>query len=526
VKSSKVGWSLALCVLPFVGCGSQDQTPDVDPIGTGAQGPVAPPRHGERSETATPPVSHDAPAAELDFRPVDVVVPAPIPVGLGASEFLETRTLAAPAAAAIPVTVYLHRSGGTFTKGYDNAKTNVSSVLSYYNIPSVEFPAATFTDAQWKDLLGRVRAHFTPFHVTITDVRPASGTYTEIAVGDATGAVLGLSTNTTGIAPLGQCRTVPNAIGFVFHRLYNTPGYGGIAGAAETVAHEIGHTLSLSHEQLEADIMSYAATDPDKAFQNEASACGPYPQKPESCVCGGATQNSHAQLVTMVGARPAPVVTPPADSVAPVAQILAPAAQASLAGNSTIDVVVQATDNVGVATVQLYWDYSGKVFDCATTDVVTCDKSGNQTTFHIRVGTGARSFHAIAKDAAGNTGLSATRSVTLTGPPPVAPAPPADAPPMVAAQLPSQNQVLQRGGQVIFQAKVTDDKAVQDVRAVWSYTGGSLEYPMTLTSVAGVYQATTTVSASAASGSRKVSFYATDSAGQKTSTGSVDVLVP
>jgi hypothetical protein len=107
----------------------------------------------------------------------------------------------------------------------------------------------------------------------------------------------------------------------------------------------------------------------------------------------------------------------------------------------------------------------------------------------------------------------------------VPPPPPVDAAPVIAVQLPSANQVLARGGQVIFQAKVTDDKTVQDVRAVWGYNGGSLEYPMTLTSVPGVYQATTSVSASAVAGARKVTFYATDSAGQKTTTGAVDVFV-
>jgi len=90
-------------------------------------------------------------------------------------------------------------------------------------------------------------------------------------------------------------------VGFVFQAIYDTPGYGGLRGTCEAVAHEIGHTLSLSHERLATDLMSYAPANPAKKFQDSPSACGVSAQAPESCSCGGATQSSRRQLLSVVG---------------------------------------------------------------------------------------------------------------------------------------------------------------------------------------------------------------------------------
>jgi len=469
-----------------------------------------------------------APPPELAFAPVDAVVPAPPPPAGGAESELRMGV----AAATQPVVVYLHKSGRRYSPGGDDARAGVSSVLSYYKLGPVDFPAATLDDAQWAELLTRVRAYFSRYNVAITDARPASGTYTEVAVGATNGTFLGLSTNTTGIAPLGSCRVVPGAVGFVFHELFTGPygaWYGGIAGAAETIAHEIGHTLSLSHEQLDQDLMSYAAASASKDFQDAPSACGTSPTAVESCSCGGATQNSRQQLFTMVGAKPASPPPPPppsGDTKPPVVAIASPAEGASIAGNQILEVSVDATDDVGVASVQLYWEYSDRLLACDdSAGFATCARSGARSTWRINVGTGARAFYAVAKDAAGNTAQTPRRSITLTAPAAPPPTPPVDAPPVVTADLPTSNAILARGSTIVFRARAGDDKGLADVRAVWGYPGGSLEYTMSTTSASGVYEAQTTVSASATPGKRTVWFTATDNAGQKSTSTAVDVWV-
>ncbi len=96
---------------------------------------------------------------------------------------------------------------------------------------------------------------------------------------------------------------------------------------------------------------------------------------------------------------------------------------------------------------------------------------------------------------------------------------------MRVVPLTSNNQVVARGGEVIFQALATDDVGLTDVRATWYYTGGSLAYPMALTTTPNVYQARTTVSASAAPGWRSVEIEATDTKAHRTVTQRVNVYV-
>src|SRR6185295_16719998 len=134
---------------------------------------------------------------------------------------------------------------------------------------AIDFPPTRYTEAEWAELLGYVRGYFQDFGVTLTDERPQAGSYIELAIGDTTSSILGYSQNTGGVAPLGPCRALPQAIGFVFAGLYSKPGYGGVPAAAQAVAHEIGHSLSLSHESLAADLMSYS--NKKQGFQDQAS---------------------------------------------------------------------------------------------------------------------------------------------------------------------------------------------------------------------------------------------------------------
>lgn len=95
-------------------------------------------------------------------------------------------------------------------------------------------------------------------------------------------------------------------------------------------------------------------------------------------------------------------------------------------------------------------------------------------------------------------------------------APPLEEPPVVTVQLPGENQTLVRGAELVFQAEVQGARAISDVRAVWTYRGGSLEYPMALTTTRGVYQARTTVTTTAQPGWRGVEIQAADDKGRRT----------
>ena len=418
-----------------------------------------------------------------------------------------------------PVTVFLERNGGTFTAGADDATNRVSSVLSYYGRASATLPPAGYTGAAWQELVDCVKAQYYDINVVITDERPAGGAYTELVVSNTwAGTALGITNGVGGIAPLGACRVVPQAVGFVFEAIYDTPGYGGVRGACEATAHEIGHTLSLSHERLATDLMSYAPADPGKAFQDTASACGVSSQAPESCSCGGATQSSHGQLLSVVGPASTGGGTTggggtTADTVPPTVSILSPAGGSSLPGNAVIDVVVDASDDQALAEVKLVWQYTGAVLGCdASIQGVSCTRVGTRYTWSILVGSGTRGFYAYARDTSGNTTATPVVTIEATSAAP----PPVTAPPVVTAQLPGESDVVVPGGEVIFQAEVSADRPISDVRAVWGFTGGTLEYPMVVTTTAGIYQARTTVSTTAASGWRTVTIQASDDKGRRT----------
>jgi hypothetical protein len=496
ISGAILGVALAACSAP-VPLSRQFQKEDLDPA-------VSPP-------VAAPPSSDEL---AHDTTPTDVAIPDMYRSDDPSSA--EKGMGLASAAGGLPVTVFLNRAGGTYTAGADDASRHVSSVLSYYGRPSVSLPPAGYSGASWQELVDCVAAQYQGINVVVTDVKPAAGAYTELVVSNTwAGTALGITNGIGGIAPLGACRVVPQAVGFVFEAIYDTPGYGGVRGTCEAVAHEIGHTLSLSHERLATDLMSYAPASPAKKFQDSPSACGVSAQAPESCSCGGATQSSHQQLLAIVGAGTGAGGGggTTGDTTPPTVRIVSPTSGTSVPGNANVTIVVDASDDQAATEVKLVWQYTGATLACdAAYAGVSCTHVGTRYTWTILVGSGTRSFYAYARDAAGNAAATTIVTVEATS----ATTPPVEEPPIVAVQLPGENQTVGRGADLIFQADVRGARAISDVRAVWTYPGGSLEYPMALTTTPGVYQARTTVTTTAAPGWRGVEIQAADDKGRRT----------
>jgi len=98
------------------------------------------------------------------------------------------------------------------------------------------------------------------------------------------------------------------------------------------------------------------------------------------------------------------VVQSPADTVPPSVSITAPAAGAAVSGQ--LSVTAAASDNVGVARVELYADGALKATDSAAPYSFTLDTA--------LLSNGAHSLQAKAYDAAGNAGAGPAVSVTIS----------------------------------------------------------------------------------------------------------------
>ena len=101
---------------------------------------------------------------------------------------------------------------------------------------------------------------------------------------------------------------------------------------------------------------------------------------------------------------------PPADTIAPSTGITSPASGAALSG--TVTVVVSASDNVGVAEVELYLDGNS----AGSLTAPPYQWSWNTT----QSADGSHSLYAKAYDAAGNAGVSSSVTVTVDNGPPTA----------------------------------------------------------------------------------------------------------
>jgi MYXO-CTERM domain-containing protein len=307
-----------------------------------------------------------------------------------------TPYLAAPGAQRV---VYLNRDGGVYniTQAATDSMTNTASVRvsgdGRARTATIAPLASTF---DWPMVATCIKNHFKAIDVRFVETEPSTGPFIEAVVG-GNGSELGFPANAglLGIASADNfCNVTEAGICFTF-----SEAHGGSQRNAElctTVAHEIGHLLALEHEVLATDLMSYVpvTSQPNKGFQNQASACGTYPQQPQNCSCSSSQQNSFNRLTTYVGPKPV-------ETVAPSLSISSPS------NGSTVppifNVVASASDDMAMADVRVLIDgvegghssvladgkYTITVKNAALGDhqmtVIARDEAGNETSQTIAV---------------------------------------------------------------------------------------------------------------------------------------------
>lgn len=375
-----------------------------------------------------------------------------------------------------PFVIFMNRDGGTYTCGDNDSRSNRSTIACGASPATVgDWPGS---DAEWSQFMACSVDLFSRFNVTVTDVEPAGGDYVEAVIGGSPQQV-GMGGGVGGVAPY-QCGVIPRAVVYAFADVY----FGGgnwWRDVCETAAQEVVHAFGLDHEFLCEDPMTYLSGCGEKTFQDVNAQCGEF--SPRACDCTGATQNSVQEMLDLFG----PAGPPVDDPVPPSVSLVSPANGATLEANSEIQVVAQASDDLGIRSVVLEWDFNGNRMACpGSGDNFTCTQAGTTYTWTINVGEGSRTFRVRATDVGLNDVATADRTITLaTGggdvtPPPPPPPPPGgddDVPPSVVVGSPSNGAVLPSNQTIDVVATISDDIAVASATLFWAFNGETYPCP-------------------------------------------------
>jgi hypothetical protein len=263
--------------------------------------------------------------------------------------------------AQISGTIYLERCKGgcTVKQGANDARAMSSSIpqsmgathtVSEYRNGAGEIGA--MADDEWSRLVQCMREVYSPFNVTVTDVRPTSASY-HMAIVAGIPSEIGFGPDVLGVAPLAtDCSPQDNVISFSFanaHPQVETESR--VDNLCWTAAQESAHAFGLDHQYEFVADKSSTCNDPttyrpdcggQKFFRNASARCGEF--QPRDCRCGG-NQNSHVKLLGVFG---------PGESLiqAPSSEITTPRAGLDTALARTV--AARAGSRRGVSKVELH----------------------------------------------------------------------------------------------------------------------------------------------------------------------------
>jgi MYXO-CTERM domain-containing protein len=254
--------------------------------------------------------------------------------------------------------IYLNNcaDGCTITPGNDDAANGVSSIAS----TTAHLTEFAWQPGEWEAIVKCVQEVYSPYNVTVTDVRPQSVFNMAVVAGNPED--IGYAQGAGGVAVVsGDCSPRQNSIAYAFAEMADVfaqeDGGNRVWGECWVISQEVAHIYGLDHEYAYVDDNSSACNDPmtyredcggQKFFRNRAASCGEFgPARPG---CGPANncstaQNSHARLLNIFGPG-----TP--TTKAPEAAVLNPHPNDTIANGATV--AISASAQRGVAKVELW----------------------------------------------------------------------------------------------------------------------------------------------------------------------------
>lgn len=243
-----------------------------------------------------------------------------------------------PQQADVAAVIFVQFEAITLMEGFDDSHNDISEIAGG------DFAGYGGDASARAAVIEAVRIDWAPYNVLVTDTRPTAGDYTM----NVTTPTNPFGGGVLGIAPL-DCSNMfnKNNITFAFHGA----GDGFPAPIqATTIGQEVAHSYGLEHVDDPTDIMNPVNSGGDPSFRDECLPVvqgGACPEQHEPNCGSGFSQNAHQDLLDLFGpAKP--------DTEAPLVQIVAPGDGASYPVGADFEIVVMATDDNAVQTVQLF----------------------------------------------------------------------------------------------------------------------------------------------------------------------------